>query len=266
MGPVRSEVMWQSVLDAVRATDSGPDSVSHDPDLDILDLGGGTGGDAVRLAGLGHRVTVVDPSPDALASLDRRAAESGLGHGAGTVIGVLGDTADLAEHVAAASFDLVVCHGVLEHVDDPDQALAAAATALRPGGHVSVVVAGRLGAVMSRALAGDFVEARTLFESSATTWDLRAGGPRRFVIDEVTALLTAHGFIPLQTNALRVFADLVSSAVVDVEPGARDRLYALERLVRTAPDFTALSGGLQCIARLDLAAAPSDRGGPRAAL
>jgi len=257
MGPVRTEVMWQSVLDAVEAASTGSAG------LDVLDLGGGTGHDAVRLAGLGHRVTVVDPSPDALASLDRRAAESDLDP-AGRVTGILGDTTDLAEHVEAESFDLVVCHGVLEHVDDPGQALTATAMALRPGGSVSVVVAGRLAAVLARALAGDFAEATSLFESDARTWDLRTSGPRRFVVGEVQALLKEHGFTPLQTNALRVFSDLVPSAVVDIEPGARDRLFALERLVRTAPDLTALSAGLQCIARLDLRVEPSDRGGLRA--
>ena len=40
--------------------------------LDIVDVGGGTGGVAIPLAGRGHRITVVDPSPDALASLERR--------------------------------------------------------------------------------------------------------------------------------------------------------------------------------------------------
>ena len=257
MGPVRTEVMWQSVLDAVEAapTTSGG--------LDVLDLGGGTGGDAVRLALLGHRVTVVDPSPDALASLDRRAAEADLGAD-GSVRGVLGDTTDLADHIEPSSFDLVVCHGVLEHVDDPGQALDATAAALREAGLVSVVVAGRIAAVLARALAGDFTGAQSMYESDARSWDLRASGPRRFVIDEVNALLAAHGFTPVQTNALRVFADLVPSTLVDVEPGARDRLFALERLVRTAPDMTSLSGGLQSIARLDLTAEPSDRGGPRA--
>ncbi len=43
--------------------------------LDILDAGGGTGGFAVPLAGLGHNVTVIDPSPDSLAAAERRAAE-----------------------------------------------------------------------------------------------------------------------------------------------------------------------------------------------
>ena len=35
--------------------------------LDIVDVGGGTGGLAVPFAAVGHNVTVVDPSPDALA-------------------------------------------------------------------------------------------------------------------------------------------------------------------------------------------------------
>ena len=45
--------------------------------LDVVDLGGGTGVMAIPLAARGHRVTVVDPSPDALASLERRTAEAG---------------------------------------------------------------------------------------------------------------------------------------------------------------------------------------------
>ena len=94
MRPVRGEVMWQAVLDAVAiaATEASQGS------LDVLDVGGGTGGDAVRLAGEGHRVSVVDPSPDALASLARRAAESGV-----TVTGLLGDTTDLPGLVEGAT-------------------------------------------------------------------------------------------------------------------------------------------------------------------
>ncbi|MCW2801053.1 MAG: SAM-dependent methyltransferase [Aeromicrobium sp.] len=256
MGPVRTELMWQSVVDAV-------DVAGGAEALDVLDLGGGTGGDAVRLALLGHRVAVVDPSPDALASLSRRAIDSGLNP---TVHGILGDAADLLDHVQPASYDLVICHGVLEHVDDPAQALAAIATVLRPGGHVSVVVAGRNAAVTARALAGDFDAARSLLTTTAASWDVRALGPRRFVLDEIQSLLTALGFVPVVTNGLRVFADLVPSAIVDGEPGAREALYELERLVRTSHDFTSLSAGLQSIARLDLPVAPPDPGGNSAAL
>lgn len=256
MGPVRSELMWQAVVDAVR-------TAGGDGPLDVLDLGGGTGGDAVRLAQLGHRVTVVDPSPDALASLHRRALEAGLDE---PVTGVLGDSADLLDHVEASAFDLVVCHGVLEHVDDPDEALSTIATVLRPGGHVSVMVAGRNAAVAARALAGDFVAAQALLARTAADWDVRAFGPRRYVADEVEQMLTAHGFTAIESHGVRVFADLVPSAIVDTEPGARAALFELERILRTSKDFTGLSAGLHTTARLDLAAAPPDPGGKSATL
>jgi len=248
MGPVRTEVMRQSVLDAVSL--AGGDASS----LTILDLGGGTGGDAVRLAQLGHHVTVVDPSPDALAALQRRSSEAGLAdhEGAGSVVGILGDTADLHQHVADATVDLVVCHGVLEVVDDPGVALSVVARVLRPGGHASVVVGGRHAAVVARALAGDFTGAARVHASTASAWDVREQGPRRFVPDEIEDLLVAHGLSVQASFALRVFADLVPSALVDIEPGARSALYELERLVRDDPAFAALAVGLQLIARLDL--------------
>lgn len=253
MGPVRTEVMWQAVLDAVEIASA--DVAGRG--LTVLDLGGGTGGDAVRLARAGHDVTVVDPSPDALASLERRASDESR-HAADDgraeprrVRGVLGDTTDLLQHVEPGSIDLVLCHGVLEHVDDPDQAVGAVASVLRPGGHVSVVVAGRLAGVLARALAGDFAGATRMLGATAGEWDTRQMGPRRYVPDEVRDLLAGHGLVARQTHGLRVFADLVPSALVDAEPGARDALFALERLASDHGDFTASSAGLQTIARLD---------------
>ncbi len=241
MGPVRAEVMRQSVLDAVSL--AGGD----DRPLTILDVGGGTGGDAVRLAERGHAVTVVDPSPDALAALQRRATESSA-----SVNGVLGDAADLHEQVENASVDLVICHGVLEVVDDPADAIAGVARVLRRGGYVSVVVGGRRSAVVARALAGDFVGAARVLSSDASSWDVREQGPRRFVPEEVDALLATQGLTVEARYALRVFADLVPGALVDIEPGARDALFALERTIRDDPSFAALAVGLQSIARLDL--------------
>ena len=99
--------------------------------LDVVDLGGGTGGLAIDIAALGHRVTVIDPSPDALASLERRTAEAEL---PGEVVGRQGDASDLVAVVGRQAADVVVCHRVLEFVDSPAEALAAIAAVLRPGG------------------------------------------------------------------------------------------------------------------------------------
>jgi SAM-dependent methyltransferase len=103
-------VVWE-VLSAVLA-EADPSGAG----LDVLDAGGGTGGFAVPLAEAGHRVVVVDPSPDSLAALQRRAAERGLGE---RVVGLQGDLAELPTLVPAGSVDLLLCHSVLEVVDDP---------------------------------------------------------------------------------------------------------------------------------------------------
>ncbi|MGH8792796.1 MAG: methyltransferase domain-containing protein, partial [Stackebrandtia sp.] len=65
----RTAVVW-SVLTSELATPSA--GGGNGPGL-VVDVGGGTGGFAVPLAEAGFRVTVVDPSPNALAGLARRA-------------------------------------------------------------------------------------------------------------------------------------------------------------------------------------------------
>src|SRR5690606_22063921 len=101
------------------------------------------------LAELGHRVTVVDPSPDSLAALERRAAEAGV-----RVNAVQGDTRDLGDLLPEASAHLVLVHNVLEYVDDPLAALRDVVSVTRPGGTVSVMTANAVAAVLHRALAG----------------------------------------------------------------------------------------------------------------
>ena len=211
--------------------------------LDIVDAGGGTGGFAVPLAGLGHRVTVVDPSPDSLAAAQRRAAEQNV-----PLRAVQGDAADLAALAGDQSADLVLCHSVLEYVDSPPAAMAAIAAVLRPGGAVSVLTASAVAAVIHRALAGRFDEARRLLTGiGATAGGNGSGpadgpgtggsGPRRFTLAEVTSLIEEAGMRPGPALGVRVFADLVPRVVADAEPGAAQSLQGLELAVSAHPAF-----------------------------
>ncbi|HPU13966.1 MAG TPA: methyltransferase domain-containing protein [Aeromicrobium sp.] len=244
MGPIRGVLAWQSVTDALLVAGADRDGRGE---LAVLDLGGGTGADAVRLAGLGHRVVVVDPSPDALAASARRATESGV-----QIQGILGDATDLAEHVAPASFDLVICHGVLEFVADPAQALESARTVLRPGGWLSIMVASRVAAVAARVAAGDIAGARALVDAMPdATWDSASLGPRRWLQVELDRLVAGHGFSPVVSQGVRVFADSVPSAIAEGTPSERAELVELELQVRRNKEFAGHSAGLQTIARLE---------------
>ena len=155
---VRTGVVWDGLRALLEGGDLGAEQAR------IVDIGGGTGGFAVPLAELGHTVQVIDPSPDALAALDRRARERGV---ADRVSGQQGDLSGLPTLVDEA--DLVLCHGVLEMVEDPAASLAAIAGVLRPGGHLSLLVAQRHAAVVARAMAGHFQAARELLDGDAAS-------------------------------------------------------------------------------------------------
>ncbi|QIM20722.1 methyltransferase domain-containing protein [Phycicoccus sp. HDW14] len=199
--------------------------------LRILDLGGGTGGTAVPLAVAGHELTVVDPSPDALFSLRRRATERGVQE---RVRALQGDADTVRELVGAdPAFDLVCLHGTLEVVDDPEAAVGAVAALLAPGGTFSLVVAQRLHAVLSNALAGRLDRARAVLERPDGRWGEDDPAPRRFDEAAVLELVRAHGLAPVHVQGVRVFADLVPSALLDSEAD-RTALAALEEAAADA--------------------------------
>jgi ubiquinone/menaquinone biosynthesis C-methylase UbiE len=232
---VRTAIVWDALRSVLQ-----PDSDEPGPALHVVDLGGGTGGLAVAVAELGHQVTVVDPSPNALAALERRAAEAGV---TSLVRGVIGDAATLPDVVGPAAADVVVCHGVLEIVDEPVQALYAASAVLRADGHLSVLATQQSGAVFARVLGGHVDEAMALLQAGSDRL------PRRFTRGQLEALVSAAGFSVAEVRGVRVFTDHVSSRVVDAQPGAAEQLRELEAAVCTHADFMPLATQLHLLAR-----------------
>jgi S-adenosylmethionine-dependent methyltransferase len=212
-------------------------------ELTVLDVGGGTGGFAVPLAQAGHTVTVVDASPDALAALTRRAADAGM---AERVRAVQGDGDALAGLVDPGSVDMILCHSVLEVVDQPSAVVAAIATALRPGGTVSVLVASRAAAILGRAVNGHLRSANAL----VTDPDGRAGKRdtlrRRYDAETAAALLGSAGLEVEQTHGVRVLTDLLPAAVVEADPQA---LMELELALSSQPPFRDIASQLHLFAR-----------------
>lgn len=237
---VRTAVMWDLVQDTIGsrtgAGSAGDQAGDESLALDVLDVGGGTGGFAVPLAAQGHRVTVVDPSPDALASLQRRVREVGV-----TLTALQGDAAGLLDVVTPESADLVLCHGVLEHVDAVAPAVAALAQVLRPGGTLSVLAAQSNAVVLARAMAGRFTESRAALTDPAGRWGSGDPLPRRFTEAGLCASLVEAGLAVQDVQGVRVIADLVPSTAVDHEPGAAADLVELERLLSRRPEFRAVA-------------------------
>jgi SAM-dependent methyltransferase len=212
-------------------------------ELTVLDVGGGTGGFAVPMAEAGHHVTVVDASPDALAALTRRAADAGV---ADRVRAVQGDGDALAGLIEPGSVDLILCHAVLEVVDDPADVVTAIATALRPGGAVSVLVAGRAAAILGRAFNGHLDAASALLTDPEGRAGPRDTLRRRYDAETAAALLGGAGLKVEEIHGVRVLADLLPAAVVEADPQV---MLDLELALSARPPFRDIASQLHLFAR-----------------
>ncbi len=139
-----------------------------------------------------------------------------------------GDARGLFDVAERGGYDVVLCHGVLEYVDDPAEGVRNTVAALRPGGVLSLLAAGLGGAVLARALAGHFTEARQALGDPNGRWGDGDPVPRRFTADQLTALVRGAGLEAVAVHGVRVFSDLVPGVLVDTEPGAMEALLKLE--------------------------------------
>lgn len=237
---VRTAVVWET-LDALLAEQVA--AVGR-PSLDVVDVGGGTGGLAVPLAALGHSVLVVDPSPDALAALQRRAADAGV---AARIRAEQGDAGALAAVVGASSADLLLCHGVLEYVDDPKAAVLDMLDVLRPQAMVSILVAQRLGALLARALSGRFSSALRVLEDPQGRTGPDDPMPRRFDRAGLLALFEAAPLRLRAVHGVRLFTDLLPGALVDGDIETGQALLDLERATSSHPELAAVSAQLHVV-------------------
>lgn len=213
----------------------------------VLDVGGGSGVWAVPLAEAGCAVTVIDPSPNALATLQRRAEDAGV---ADRVTPLQGDTEALAALSPEGGADLVLAHGLLEVVDDVDAAISALSASTAPGGAVSVLVANRYAAVLGRALAGRVGEALRLLSDADGVLD--AGSEtlqRRFDTDGLQRSLTAGGFTVELIQGQGALSDLVPGSVTDDNPRTADAVAELEQAAATRSPLRDIATRLHAIAR-----------------
>ncbi|UOY02927.1 class I SAM-dependent methyltransferase [Blastococcus sp. PRF04-17] len=236
--PARTAAVW-AALDQV---------VGRGSSLRVLDVGGGSGMFAVPLARLGHEVTVVDPSADALATLGRRADTAGVG---ARVRALQGDGDLLHEVLPSAggsdvAFDLALCHFVLEVVDDPAVTLREIAGALRPGGQVSVATANRAGAVLGRAVAGHPVEALALLEDRDPAPGRARPARRRFTPHDMLALVEGAGLEPGPWRGVSVVADLLEAT----SGAAPEAVRSLELALAETSPYRDVATGLHVLATL----------------
>jgi SAM-dependent methyltransferase len=200
--------------------------------LRVLDVGMGQGTQALRLARAGHQVTGLEQEPKMVATA--RAALAGEPEGIRERVRIIeGDGRDTGVHFLPGSFDVVLCHGVLMYVSEPDPLLAGLARMLAPGGLLSLLVRNADALAMRPGLSWDWAGALGAFDSTAYRnrlgLDVRADR-----LGTLTATLAGIG-APLQAwYGVRIFTDTAPEGV-EIPEDVESLLAAEERAGRTDP-------------------------------
>jgi len=213
--------------------------------LHALDLGGGSGATAVRLAQLGLHVTLLDTSLQMLDLAKRAAQQAGVTE---RIALQEGDAAQLANWFDAGSFDLILCHNILEYVDDPHAVLCAAARTLRdPSGLISVLVRNQAGEVLKAAIQeGDLAAASHNLTAECGRESLYGTNVRLFAADSLRALLQASSLRVTAQRGVRVVSDYLPPKVSRNDE--YERILELERKLGRRPEFAAVARYIHCLA------------------
>ncbi|MFI9064999.1 class I SAM-dependent methyltransferase [Streptomyces sp. NPDC053429] len=202
--------------------------------LRVLDVGMGQGTQALRLARAGHMVTGLELDPDMLAVAHAALAAEPAGIQERVRL-MEGDGRETGAHFGPGSFDVVLCHGVLMYVPEPDPMLAGLARMLAPGGLLSLLVRNGDALAMRPGLEGNWTAALAAFDTVDYTNRLGLE-VRADRLADLTATLSGIG-APLHAwYGVRVFTD-GTEAGENLPPDEElERLLAAEdRAGRTDP-------------------------------
>jgi S-adenosylmethionine-dependent methyltransferase len=213
--------------------------------LRALDLGCGTGAAAARLARLGIDVILLDSSATMLALAERTIVEAGVSD---KITVKRGDAAQLADIFQMESFDIILCHNLLEYVDDPGAVLHGAVRVMRDSSAIlSVLVRNQAGEVLKAVLqTGDLAAAEHNLTAEWGQESLYGGRVRLFTPEALEAILKDASLTINARRGVRVIADYLPAQIS--RSAEYERIFALERKLGKRREFFGVARYMHCLA------------------
>jgi len=175
------------------------------PSQRVLDMGGGSGRLGRELVTRGHRVTLIDKNPEAIA----------LAKGKGIQHALVSDLADFNE----SNFDCAVCMEVIEYFTDCSPVISKANQVLKTGGtFVFCILNSKSWRFRLRALSNDGFNANA------------------FTIEEIESCLKRHGFEVTEREGFQWSLARTASDSVFVDISARiEKSLGLQKWLSQSP-------------------------------
>ena len=183
--------------------------------LRILDVGGGLSQLSIQFAMQGHQVTVNDISPVMLDLARDKAREAGVEN---SIIWHCGPYQSLAGRSVPGQksggqeterFDLVMCHAVLEWLQEPALLVPALAPLVKSGGYLSLCFYNPASVIYRNLIRGNFNWVEKSDTYIADQGSLTPNNPCS--ADQVRNWLVLSGFTIESESGLRVFSDYVTT-------------------------------------------------------
>lgn len=215
--------------------------------LHILDAGGGNGSDSFPLAQQGHFVEIVDYSEQMLSDAAHRIKRANLQDR----VTVHQANVQEVDHLFPAShFDAVLCHNVLQYVEDVPALLTGLASLLKVGGLLSLISINRYSQSYHAAfLRDDLVEALAQVDNHRQRSHLFDTVMTNYSVEEMSTLLDSAGFQVVQDYGLRCLYDYWGDNERKFDPVIAEQLERLEFALMDRYPYKLLARYYHVIAR-----------------
>lgn len=208
-GRLRVEIVWQQ-LSRFMTTSWGPEP----PALQVLDIGCGTGELAFRLAARGHAVTLLDPMKEMLDRAQEKVQ---------TLVPppnipprfIAGSVEEATRLLKGRTFDLLLCHTVVEYLQNPEGALVPFRSLLNLGGFVSLVSLNRWQEPLRLAIRDHKIDEATRALAGESFRDTVFELPRKAMLaDELYRHLASAGINVVTYEGILVFSDYLPASML----------------------------------------------------
>jgi 2-polyprenyl-3-methyl-5-hydroxy-6-metoxy-1,4-benzoquinol methylase len=244
LGCIRRELTWRNLAPYLPDVRDGEDAPC------ALDAGGGSGEMALRLATYGCRVWLLDYAPAMLEQA--RQASADLPEEARARLSFCQLSAgEVAEAFAPGTFDVVVCHTLIEYLPDPVQVLRGLASLLRDDGLLSLSFVNRHSEVLRQVWSrGDPDGALAKLKDGAFHAKLFDVPGQSYSAEEVSAWLPPLALSIKATRGVRIFADRVPPQHLTA-PAFLEALLKLESAAAGLEPYRHIARYIQLLARKD---------------
>lgn len=205
-GRLRHAVIRRDLLAEIPQLEE-PDSCAQ---MQVLDIGAGLGQWVIELAERGCRLTYNDISQNMMAAARQRAAEVLPAEVFEPISWFAKPYQDLQVDIASNSQDLIICHALIEWLEEPEKLLARLYDWMKPGALLSLCHYNPAGKRLRNLVFGNFKSVERELSGDTIDASKMRGGltpSNPSSIGQIDQWLLTAGFTVKSQSGIRVFSD-----------------------------------------------------------